>query len=158
MNKPLAGKVALVTGGSRGIGAGRRVIAKCSGVIPPVAIILCGWILAQTAISGPAQSPSKPEEVSDAVLVFIQRGDALLKAKRYDEAIVQYKAAISSSPVFASGPNMSSLSTYSRNASSHFRCNGFDGSLASGRRRMTRTFFDCVARAASSSAWQIPMG
>ena len=63
-------------------------------VVHLVVIIYCGCFLAPPAISGPAQSPPKAEEVSGAILPFIERGDALLKAKRYDEAIAQYKAAI----------------------------------------------------------------
>jgi tetratricopeptide (TPR) repeat protein len=46
----------------------------------------------------PLALPSDPaqarEEVSDEVLAFIERGDELRRAKRYDEAISQYKAAI----------------------------------------------------------------
>ena len=63
-------------------------------ILPLMAIIFCAPILAKPSISRLPQAPSKAEEVSDAILPFIERGDALLKAKRYDEAIAQYKAAI----------------------------------------------------------------
>jgi protein O-GlcNAc transferase len=60
------------------------------------ALLLCPAIEqeARAVISEPIQTLPKAEEVSEAVLALIQQGDALLKAKRYDEAIAQYTAAI----------------------------------------------------------------
>ena len=58
----------------------------------------------------PAQSSAMNEEVADDILKLIQRGDALLKEKRYDEAIAQYKAAIANAdrPVFTAHLNLGS--------------------------------------------------
>ncbi len=57
------------------------------------------------------QSSAMEEEVADEILSLINRGDALLKAKRYDEAITQYKAAIARAdkPVFTAYLNLGSV-------------------------------------------------
>lgn len=90
----------------------RASAVRSLSVLPLLAIILCAPIQnqAKPPISGQPQSPPKAEEVSDAVLVLIERGDALQKAKRYDEAIAQYKAAIAKAdkPPFTAYLNLGS--------------------------------------------------
>jgi tetratricopeptide (TPR) repeat protein len=80
-------------------------------ILPVLAILLCAPVLAQPPIFGQGQIPVKPEEVSDAVFALIERGDALAKAKRYDEAIEQYKAAIAKAgkPLFTAYLNLGSV-------------------------------------------------
>jgi tetratricopeptide (TPR) repeat protein len=61
--------------------------------------------------AGPGQSTAMDEEVDDEILSLIKRGDELLRAKRYDEAITQYKAAIARAdrPVFTAHLNLGSV-------------------------------------------------
>lgn len=74
----------------------RGSAARGSRLLLWLPILLCAPIenLATPPVWEPGQTQPRAEEVSDAVLALIQRGDALLKAKRYDDAIAQYKAAI----------------------------------------------------------------
>jgi tetratricopeptide (TPR) repeat protein len=73
-------------------------------------ILLCSPIeyKAQPCPVEPYQSTAMAEEVPDQILTLIKRGDALLQAKRYDEAIAQYKAAIAKAdkPVFTAYLNL----------------------------------------------------
>lgn len=73
-------------------------------------IFLCAPIeyRAQPDPLEPYQSAAMDEEVSDEVLALIKRGDAFLQAKRYDEAIAQYRAAIAKAdkPVFTAYLNL----------------------------------------------------
>ena len=59
----------------------------------------------------PSDRAQAQEEVSDEVLAFINRGDELRRAKRYDEAITQYKAAIAKAdrPPFTAHLNLGAV-------------------------------------------------
>ena len=65
-------------------------------VLSVLAMILCLPIQhhAKSPVAAQVASPINAEEVSGPVLALLERGDALMKAKRYDEAIAQYKTAV----------------------------------------------------------------